>query len=72
MVAAGVNLISIYGTTETGGIFNSRRKYAEDKAWNWCRAEGLITNYLQMEPQGGNSFELVVKDGWPAKISESQ
>ncbi len=69
-MSAGVNLITIYGTTETGTIFNSRRDYENDKAWNWCRAEGMVADYLQMEPKGGDTYELVVRDGWPAKICE--
>lgn len=69
LVAAGVNLISIYGTTETGSLLNSRRDFAGDKAWNWLRAEGPIVDYSVMEDRGSRTFELVVLDGWPPKIS---
>ncbi|KAK4688566.1 hypothetical protein P7C73_g1542, partial [Tremellales sp. Uapishka_1] len=68
LVSRGVPLFSIYGTTETGTIINSRRDYKDDKAWNWLRVEGLIESFLTMEPRGGDTFELVVMDGWPPKL----
>lgn len=57
---------------ETGALLNSRRDYPNDKGWNWLRAEGPITEYLRMEPQGSSTFELVVADGWPAKIMSNR
>jgi len=69
LVAGGVRLFSQYGTTETGALLTSARSdYDNDKAWNWLRAEGLIADYLELIPQGSDTFEVVVKDGWPAKI----
>ncbi|KAJ7257959.1 L-aminoadipate-semialdehyde dehydrogenase [Mycena haematopus] len=72
LVAAGVNLLSIYGTTETGGLLNSEREMATDKDWNWLRAKGMILEYLVMEPRGDNTFEAVVKDGYPPKIETNR
>ncbi|GHJ89085.1 hypothetical protein NliqN6_5487 [Naganishia liquefaciens] len=72
LTKAGVNLISVYGTTETGAIFNSRRDYTKDKEWNWLRNEGPIADYIRLEPQGSRTFELIVMDGWPAKIMSNQ
>ncbi|KAJ7918788.1 L-aminoadipate-semialdehyde dehydrogenase [Mycena leptocephala] len=72
LVAAGVNLFSIYGTTETGGLLNSERDMSTDKDWNWLRAKGFILNYLVMEPRGDNTFEAVVKDGYPPKIETNR
>ncbi|KAJ7173762.1 L-aminoadipate-semialdehyde dehydrogenase [Mycena filopes] len=72
LVAAGVNLFSIYGTTETGGLLNSDREMSTDKDWNWLRAKGLILDYLVMEPRGDNTFEAVVKDGYPPKIETNR
>ncbi|KAJ7493419.1 L-aminoadipate-semialdehyde dehydrogenase [Mycena galericulata] len=72
LTAAGVNLLSIYGTTETGSILNSEREFATDKNWNWVRAKGLILDYLVMEPRGDNTFEAVVKDGYPPKIETNR
>ncbi|CAK5267785.1 unnamed protein product [Mycena citricolor] len=68
LVAAGVNLLSIYGTTETGSLLNSDREMATDKDWNWLRAKGTIVDYLTMEARGDNTFEAVVKDGYPPKV----
>ncbi|KAJ4414053.1 putative NRPS-like protein biosynthetic cluster [Gnomoniopsis sp. IMI 355080] len=72
LVAAGVSLISFYGTTETGALLSSRRDCKTDPAWNWLRVEGPITDYLEMVPQGSDTFEVVVKDGWPAKIASNR
>jgi long-subunit acyl-CoA synthetase (AMP-forming) len=72
LTKAGVNLISVYGTTETGALLNSRRDYANDKEWNWLRNEGPIADYVRLEPQGSRTFELIVLDGWPAKIMSNQ
>jgi acyl-coenzyme A synthetase/AMP-(fatty) acid ligase len=72
LVAAGVPLTSVYGTTETGGIMTSRRDHKADKGWNWLRAEGLIAEYLELAPQGPGTFEVIIKDGWPAKIMSNR
>jgi len=47
---------------------SNRKDFDNDKAWNWLRAEGPIADYLELIPQGSDTFEVVVKDGWPAKI----
>lgn len=47
---------------------NSSRPYATDKAWNWLRPNPRMRDYLDMEPRGGNTFEVVVKDGCPTKV----
>lgn len=58
---------------ETGALLTSRRTdYVNDKAWNWLRAEGPIADYLELIPQGSDTFEVVVKDGWPAKIMSNR
>ncbi|KAJ3966024.1 L-aminoadipate-semialdehyde dehydrogenase [Lentinula raphanica] len=65
---AGVNILSIYGTSETGTIMNSDRDFSLDKKWNWVRPTALSKHYMVMEPQGKDTFECVVKDGYPAKV----
>lgn len=72
LVAAGVNLFSQYGTTETGALLTSRREYGSDKGWNWLRVEGLISEYIELIPKGSDTFEVVVKDGWPAKLMSNR
>lgn len=51
---------------------SSKRDYANDKAWNWVRAEGLISKYIELVPHGKGTFEIVVLDGWPAKIMSNR
>lgn len=50
----------------------SRREFDNDKGWNWLRVEGLIRDYIELIPQGSNTFEVVVLDGWPAKIMSNR
>ncbi|BEI83428.1 hypothetical protein CcaverHIS002_0400320 [Cutaneotrichosporon cavernicola] len=69
---ASLARMEAYGTTETGALMTSNRDFKTDKAWNYVRNEGLISNYLDLEPRGSNTFEVVVKDGWPAKIMSNR
>jgi hypothetical protein len=50
----------------------SYRDCKTDKGWNWLRAEGSVANFLEFSPQGSDTFELIVKDGWPAKIMSNR
>ncbi|KAK7060800.1 hypothetical protein VNI00_000533 [Paramarasmius palmivorus] len=72
LTAAGVNLLSIYGTTETGSLMNSERDFATDKGWNWVRPLASSKPYIRFEPQGNNTFEVVVLDGYPPKIQSNR
>ncbi len=72
LTASGVNIVNNWGLTETGAVLSSKRDYATDKDWNWLRAEGLVVDYLVAEHRGADTYELVVKDGWPAKIASNR
>lgn len=50
----------------------SRRDCKNDKAWKWLRADGLIADYLELGSQGSGTFEIIVKDGYPAKIMSNR
>ncbi|KAI9685149.1 MAG: putative NRPS-like protein biosynthetic cluster [Bathelium mastoideum] len=68
LTAAGVHLVSHYGTTETGQLLTSARS-REDKEWDYLRPLNNAGNFLQMEPQGdAGLYELCVRDGWPSKV----
>lgn len=67
----GVNLISHYGTTETGQLMTSFRPPG-DKAWNYVREHDRLKPYLRMEERGGNLYELVVLHGWPSKVATNR
>ncbi|KAJ9658606.1 hypothetical protein H2198_003624 [Neophaeococcomyces mojaviensis] len=71
LVENGVNLISHYGTTETGQLMTSFRP-AGDKAWNYLRVHDKLAPFVRFEPQGGNLFELVILDGWPSKVATNR
>ncbi|WVQ76625.1 hypothetical protein IAR50_006298 [Cryptococcus sp. DSM 104548] len=72
LVEGGVNLVSIYGSTEAGAVMTSFRDFESDKGWNWFRNQGPITSFLEASPQGSGTFELVIKDGWPGKVASNR
>ena len=71
LVASGVNLMSIFGATETGALLTSKRDFAIDKEWSYVRLEGKAAGHVEMEPRGENTFEVVAKASWPALIGMS-
>ncbi|KFY11178.1 hypothetical protein V492_04600 [Pseudogymnoascus sp. VKM F-4246] len=71
LVDAGVNLISHYGTTETGQLMTSFRDRS-DKVWNYLRPSANLIPFLRWEPRGLDLFELVVLDGWPSKVATNR
>ena len=71
LVDNGVNLISHYGTTETGQLMTSFRP-AGDKAWNYVRVHDKLQPYARFEEKGGNLHELVILDGWPSKVATNR
>ncbi|OBT57643.1 NRPS-like protein [Pseudogymnoascus sp. 24MN13] len=71
LVGAGVNLISHYGTTETGQLMTSFRDRS-DKVWNYLRPSATLIPFLRWESRGLDLFELVVLDGWPSKVATNR
>ena len=72
LVDGGVNLISHYGTTETGQLMTSFRPRG-DKAWNYVRVHDKLEPFARFEQQGGaNLFELVIMPGWPSKVATNR
>ncbi|TFK46758.1 L-aminoadipate-semialdehyde dehydrogenase [Heliocybe sulcata] len=72
LTASGVNLLSIYGLTETGSLMNSNRDFATDKAWNCVRPLPGASAFLVFEERGEATYEVVVKEGWPPKIETNR
>jgi carbohydrate kinase (thermoresistant glucokinase family) len=72
LVEGGVNLISHYGTTETGQLMTSFRPQG-DKAWNYVRVHDKLEPYARFEQQGdANMYELVIMPGWPSKVATNR
>jgi hypothetical protein len=64
-----VRLLSVYGTTETGGLMASTRDFNADKDWNWVGPSAISKAYLQFEDRGSGVLECVVLDGYPPKVN---
>ncbi|KAE8144399.1 hypothetical protein BDV25DRAFT_134707 [Aspergillus avenaceus] len=71
LVDNGVNLISHYGSTETGQLMMSMRPPG-DKGWNWLRPSEAVKKYLQFEERFPGVFELICLDGWPSKVTSNR
>ncbi|KAK5086806.1 hypothetical protein LTR05_003974 [Lithohypha guttulata] len=71
LVEHGVNLISHYGTTETGQLMTSFRP-SGDKAWNYVRVHDKLQPYARFEERGGNLYELVITQGWPSLVATNR
>ncbi|KAF9894710.1 hypothetical protein FE257_006600 [Aspergillus nanangensis] len=70
LVNKGVKLISHYGATELGQLMTSDRP-AGDKAWNYVRPLKNAQPYLKMIELDDGSYECLVLDGLPAKVSSN-
>ncbi|KAJ9661124.1 hypothetical protein H2201_006675 [Coniosporium apollinis] len=71
LVEGGVNLVSHYGTTETGQLMTSFRP-AGDKAWDYVRPSAAVKPYLRFEERGPGMYELICLDGWPSKVTSNR
>ena len=73
LVANGVNLVSHFGTTETGQLMTSARPNpSEDTDWNYLRAMPDVRPFLRWEPQSDGIYELVVLDGLESKVATNR
>ncbi|KAI9651248.1 hypothetical protein NHQ30_001286 [Ciborinia camelliae] len=70
LTQAGVYLVGHYGATEIGQLMTSFRP-REDTAWNYVRPLPSCVPYIQMEPRATNTFECVVLDGLPSKVTSN-
>ncbi|KNG85006.1 NRPS-like enzyme [Aspergillus nomiae NRRL 13137] len=67
LVENNVNLISHYGSTETGQLMTSFRP-RDDKEWDYLRPSEVVKKFLRFEERYPGIFELVCLDGWPSKV----
>ncbi|TGO63777.1 hypothetical protein BOTNAR_0096g00130 [Botryotinia narcissicola] len=70
LTQAGVYLVGHYGATEIGQLMTSFRP-REDTAWNYVRPLPSCVPYIQMVQQSENTFECVVLDGLPSKVTSN-
>ncbi|ATZ47711.1 hypothetical protein BCIN_03g00210 [Botrytis cinerea B05.10] len=70
LTQAGVYLVGHYGATEIGQLMTSFRP-REDTAWNYVRPLPSCIPYIQMVQQSANTFECVVLDGLPSKVTSN-
>ncbi|KAG4436141.1 hypothetical protein IFR05_008384 [Cadophora sp. M221] len=71
LVQNGVNLISHYGTTETGQLMTSARDPG-DRAWDYVRLPPAFKQFVRFEPKGADVYELVALEGLPSKVASNR
>ncbi|KAH9213651.1 hypothetical protein DL95DRAFT_366668, partial [Leptodontidium sp. 2 PMI_412] len=71
LVQNGVNLISHYGTTETGQLMTSARQPG-DRAWDYVRLPPAFKQFVRFEPKGAEVYELVALEGLPSKVASNR
>lgn len=64
LVHKDVNLISRFGSAECGFLMSSDRECEIDKEWQYLR-NSAEPGYLNFEPQGDGTYELVIENKWP-------
>ena len=74
LARAGVNLVSHFGSTETGQLMNSFRPRSEILDWDWLKPLESAVPYIRWEAYDSedNICELVVLEGWPAKVATNR
>lgn len=74
LAQAGINLVSHWGSTETGQLMNSFRAKSETLEWDWLRPLEGANPFVRWEPydEANGIFELVVTEGWPAKVASNR
>ncbi|EGY17127.1 uncharacterized protein VDAG_08291 [Verticillium dahliae VdLs.17] len=63
LVAAGVNLLSRFGSAECGFLASSHRDYSFDKEWQYLRF-GDVKEFVKFEGRHDDLAELLVKPTW--------
>lgn len=59
LVAAGVNLGVVYGTTECGLAGDTMRREPGDDSWNYIRLYPNFRQFVDMQPVGQGQYECV-------------
>ncbi|RDW62389.1 hypothetical protein BP6252_11822 [Coleophoma cylindrospora] len=71
LVENGVNLISHYGTTETGQLMTSFREPG-DKAWDYVRVPEAFQSLIKFEERSPGIYELIGLEGLPSKVASNR
>ncbi|KAK9454606.1 male sterility protein [Dipodascopsis uninucleata] len=73
LVRRGVNLVSHYGSTETGQLMMSLRDSKTDFDWNYLRVPKKLEPHILFEKVGSSGlYEVVIKEGWPSKVASNR
>ncbi|KAF5554647.1 male sterility [Fusarium mexicanum] len=71
LVRRGVQLVSVYGSSETGTLLTSLRP-ADDHEWSWLRVPEEGGHFLRFEHQGSGTYELICAKEWPMLADSNQ
>ncbi|KAL9617569.1 MAG: hypothetical protein Q9160_007639 [Pyrenula sp. 1 TL-2023] len=68
LVQLGVNLGTLFGSTETGFVADSLHRPKEDKAWNYMRVPSFHMDHIFPRPVAEGLFEFVYLKDYPNRI----
>ena len=63
LVAQGINVETMWGSTEIGTLGNSFNRLPGDHSWNYVRIPPPIAKHIWMKPLGDDTFECVYLQG---------
>ncbi|CUS09998.1 unnamed protein product [Tuber aestivum] len=67
LTAAGITLVSYYGSSEGGALLNSSRPES-DKEWSYLKAIPHALPYIRWDKNNEGMYELAILPGWPSKV----
>ncbi|XEV01557.1 hypothetical protein FSHL1_006844 [Fusarium sambucinum] len=71
LVRQGVQLVSVYGSSETGTLLTSLRP-TEDHEWSWLRVPEEDGHLLRFDHQGSDTYELICSKEWSMLADSNQ
>lgn len=63
LVAKGVNVETLWGATEIGGLGNSFNRAPGDNSWDYIHIPPPVAKYIWMKPLGDNTYECIYLHG---------
>ncbi|RPA99529.1 acetyl-CoA synthetase-like protein [Choiromyces venosus 120613-1] len=67
LTAAGISLLSVYGSTEGGALLTSSRPES-DKDWNYLKVFPHALPYIRWDKHNEGVYELALLPGWPSEV----
>ena len=71
LVAKGVNVETLWGATEIGGLGSSFNRAPGDNSWDYIRMSPPVAKYIWMKPLGDNTYECIYLHGLESLVASN-